>query len=183
MKRILLVLVAVVFLAGLGWSQEEKAARPLGALCFEVGGSFVAPMGVGVEFFLGPVSLGAELRLFAWQLKELFTETSFWSITLDPGVAVRWFFSGLDSSMYLMAGASYVTAIGLSGEGSGTIPFGVLKPKAGVGYGALFGKDNRTRFAVELGAVYFVPFFEGQVINQWPITIGPHLLIMFGRAF
>lgn len=181
-KRILLVVVAVVFLAGLGWSQEEaKAPRPLGAICAELGGSFICPMGVGVEFFLGPVSLGAELRFFFWQ-SDIFGTSAF-ALTLDPGANVRVFFSGLDSSLYLMAGASYVTAIAFAGGEGGASHFGILKPKAALGYGALFGKDNKIRFAVELGAVYFVPMFEGNIIDWWPVSIGPHILIMFGRAF
>jgi hypothetical protein len=180
MKKILLVLVAVVFLAGMSWSEgEANEAKLLGALSFEVGGSFVAPMGVGVEFFLGPVSLGAELRFFYWMFDKVGV------ITLDPGATVRVFFSGLDSSMYIFAGASYLTGFAVSGGQSTGAPFGLLKPKAGLGYGALFGKKNNVRFAVELGAVYFVPMFEGSVLStvDFPSMIMPHLLIMFGRAF
>jgi len=102
---------------------------------------------------------------------------------VEPGACVRFYFGDLHSSMFLMGGVSYVTAFAI-GDDSGTSPIGLLKPKAAVGYNALFGKNNKTRFAIELGAVYMQPVGEGDVFDvgtMFPIL--PHFLIMFGRAF
>jgi hypothetical protein len=104
---------------------------------------------------------------------------------IDPGAAVRWYFSGLDSSLYLMGGVSYLTGFAIGGGAAATAPIGFLKPKAGIGYQVLFGKNNRTRFAAELGVVYLWPVVEGDLISPSEIMfpILPHALIMFGRAF
>jgi hypothetical protein len=103
--------------------------------------------------------------------------------TVEPGACVRFYFGDLDSSMFLMGGVSYVTAFAI-GEDSGTAPIGLLKPKVAIGYNALFGKSNKTRFAIELGAVYMQPVVEGDIFDvgtMFPIL--PHFLLMFGRAF
>jgi len=176
MKRLVVVVLMLVLLAGLAFGQEEK--KPTAAVSFELFGSVIAPLGIGAEFFLGPVGLGVELRgLFLGYGGSLIG-------TLEPGAAVRIYFTDLDSSMFLMAGVSYVTAFAIGNGAAATAPIGLLKPKAAVGYNALFGKKNRTRFAVELGAVYMLPVVEGDVLPadiMFPIL--PHLLIMFGRAF
>ena len=175
MKRVLVVVLMLALLAGLAFGQEAK--RPTAAVCLELFGSIIAPIGVGAEFFLGPVGLGIEVRgLFLGMQGNLIG-------TVEPGAAVRFYFSDLDSSMFLMGGVSYVTAFAL-GESSGTAPIGLLKPKAGIGYNALFGKNNKTRFAIELGAVYMWPVVQGDALdisNLFPIL--PHFLLMFGRAF
>jgi hypothetical protein len=175
MKRVLLVVLMLALLAGLAFGQEAK--KPIGAVSFELGGSVVAPIGIGAEFFLGPVGLGAELRfLFLGYGGNVVG-------ALDPGAAVRFYFGDLDSSLYLMGGVSYLTAFAVGGGSAGTSSVGVLKPKAGIGYNALFGKNNRTRFAIELGAVGFFPVAEGDVIPVDTVPVLPHLLLMFGRAF
>ena len=176
MKKALLALVILVVLSGLAFGQEAK--KPTAAVSLELFGSIIAPMGLGVEFFLGPVGIGAELR-------GLFFGTGDMLIgTLEPGLAARFYFGDLDSALFLMGGVSYVTAWAFSSGETGTADFGFLKPKAAIGYNALFGKDSRTRFAIELGAVYMQPVFEGTALDwdvTWPIL--PHFLIMFGRAF
>jgi len=175
MKRVLVVVLMLALLAGLAFGQEAK--RPTAAVSLELFGSIIAPIGVGAEFFLGPVGLGVEVRgLFLGMQGNLIG-------TVEPGAAVRFYFSDLDSSLFLMGGVSYVTAFAL-GDSTGTAPIGLLKPKAGIGYNALFGKDNRTRFAIELGAVYMWPVVQGDALdisNLFPIL--PHFLLMFGRAF
>ena len=175
MKRVLVVVLMLALLAGLAFGQEAK--RPTAAVSLELFGSIIAPIGVGAEFFLGPVGLGVEVRgLFLGMQGNLIG-------TVEPGAAVRFYFSDLDSSLFLMGGVSYVTAFAL-GDSTGTAPIGLLKPKAGIGYNALFGKDNKTRFAIELGAVYMWPVVQGDALdisNLFPIL--PHFLLMFGRAF
>jgi hypothetical protein len=176
MKRVLLVVLMLAVLAGLAFGQEEK--KPVAAVSFELFGGIIAPIGIGAEFFLGPVGLGAEVRgIFIGYQGNLIG-------SVEPGAAVRFYFSQLDSTMYLMGGVSYLTAFAI-GEGSAsTAGVGILKPKAGIGYNALFGKNNKTRFAIELGAVYMAPVVEGDVIStDFLFPILPHFMLMFGRAF
>ncbi len=177
MKKMLLVLVALIFLAALSWGEGE-AKQPLGAVSFELGGAIIAPIGVGVEFFLGRVGLGAELRFLFMAFSGVLGGT------VEPGAAVRFYFAPIESSLFLMGGVSYVTAFAVGGEGAGVAPIGLLKPKVAIGYNVLFGKKGRTRFAAELGAVYIWPVVRGDlfdVSNLFPIL--PHALIMFGYAF
>jgi hypothetical protein len=174
MKRFLVVILMLALLGGLAFGQEKK---PTAAVSLELFGSVIAPMGLGAEFFLGQFGLGVELRGFFMGYEGNMVGT------VEPGGCVRFYFNELDSSMFLMGGVSYVTAFAI-GEGSGLSPIGLLKPKVGVGYNALFGRDNKTRFAIELGAVYMQPIVEGDIFTGdsiWPIL--PHFLIMFGRAF
>ena len=176
-KKLLVVLVLVLCAAGLGWSQG--GAKPLGSVTFELGGSVVAPIGVGAEFFLGHLGLGAEFRFLFLVMEGAMVAP------IEPGAAVRFYFSDLDSSLFLMGGVSYLTAFYAGGGESGTAPFGFLKPKAGVGYSALFGKGNKTRFLVELGVVYLWPVVEGSLITTEDVFFPflPHFMIGFGRAF
>jgi len=171
MKKVLIVLVVLVLIGGVAWSQEAK--RPLGAVSFLLGGSVVAPIGVGLEFFLGPVGLALEARglFFAYEGSAFGT--------FDPGAYLRFYFSGVDSSLYLVGGASYLTFWETE---AGVVEAGLLKPKAGVGYNALFGRDNRIRFNAELGGVGFIPVVEGDFFEM-PALILPHFLIGFGYAF
>ena len=176
MKRVLLVILMLAVLSGLAFGQEEK--KPTAAVSFVLLGGIIAPIGINAEFFLGPVGLAAEVRgIFAAYGGNMIG-------SVEPGANVRFYFTGVDSSMYLMGGVSYLTIFAI-GEGSaGIADVGVLKPKAAVGYNALFGKDNRTRFAIELGAVYMWPVVEGDAVdvaNVFPIL--PHFQLMFGRAF
>jgi hypothetical protein len=171
MKKVLIVLVLVVLIAGVSWSQEAR--KPMGAVSFLLGGSIVAPIGVGLEFFLGPVGLSIEARglFFAYEG----TAAGFF----DPGAHLRFYFSSLDSSLYLVAGASYLTVFDTE---AGVVDAGIVKPMGGVGYNALFGRDNRIRFNAELGAVGFVPVAGGEFFDLG-LFILPHFLIGFGYAF
>ncbi|MBN1836148.1 MAG: hypothetical protein JW820_09885 [Spirochaetales bacterium] len=172
MKKVLIVLVVLALIGGVAWSQEAR--KPIGAVSFLLGGSVVAPIGVGVEFFLGHLGLGIEARgLFIAVEGEALG-------TFDPGALIRFYFSDLDSSLYLMGGASYLTVWDTE---VGAVAGGLLKPKAGVGYNGMFGRDNRIRFNVELGGVGFVPLVEGEFIEGMPAMILPHFLIGFGYAF
>jgi len=154
------------------------AGGPLRLVADEVGGGVLAPLGIGAEFFLGPVGLGVEVR-------GMFLVLGGNGVgTLEPGATVRFYFGDLDSALFLMAGASYVTGWVIGNGGASTADFGLLKPKVAVGYNALFGRDSRTRFAVELGGVYMWPVVAGEVIQASDLfPILPHILLMFGRVF
>ena len=171
MKKVLIALIVLVLVGGMAWSQEES--QPRGAVSFILGGSLVAPIGLGFEFFVGPVGIAAEVR-------GLFLAVGGDAIgTLEPGAYVRFYFSDLDSSFYLFGGSSYLA---VWDSEAGVVDAGILKPKAGVGYSAMFGKDNRTRFNVELGGVWFKPVVQGDIIDSGSLFL-PHFLIGFGRVF
>jgi hypothetical protein len=175
MKKILVLLFVLLLVGGLAWSQEAK--KPVAALSFLLGGSIIAPLGVGAEFFVGPVGIGAELR-------GLFLAVEGSAVgTLEPGAYVHFYFSELESSLYLMGGLSYLTAWGVGDGSSGVVEAGILKPKAGVGYNALFGKNDRIRFAAEVGAVYMAPMVSGDITEDIPFLLLPHVMIMFGGVF
>jgi hypothetical protein len=172
MKKILIVLVVLALIGTAAWGQEEK--QPTASVSFLLGGSFVAPIGVGAEFFLGNFGIGAELRFLfiAYQGEAMGT--------VEPGAYGRFYFTGLESSLFLFGGASYLTAWSTQ---SGTVEAGILKPKAGAGYAAMFGPDNRTRFTIELGAVGFYAVVGGEIADAVVFPFLPHFLLSFGRAF
>lgn len=179
MRKAILVLVVLLVVSGLAFAQEQQYKKPAWALDLELFGAIIAPIGVGAEFFLGPIGLGAELRFLFFGMQDVFLGT------LEPGATIRFYFGDLDSSLFLMGGVSYLTGWAMGGGEAAAADFGFLKPKAAVGYNALFGRDNRTRFAVELGAVYMWPVVSGEVISTEDVMfpVLPHIKLMFGRAF
>jgi hypothetical protein len=175
MKKVLIVLIALLLLSSLAWSQESP--KPRFAAQLVIGGFILAPIGVGGELFLGPVGLEAEVRgLFFGTADGTFG-------TVEPAVNAQFYFSSLDSTLYLTAGISYAT-VWASGEGVASS--GLLQPKAALGYHALFGKNDRTRFGVELGAVWWKSIVEGRSLEEVigiPDTIWPYFKLYFGRVF
>ena len=177
MKKTLLVLIVLIFLAAVSWGEGE-GWKPIGAVSFELGGAIVAPIGVGLEFWLGHVGLSAEFRFLFMGVSGVLAGF------IEPGAAVRFYFAPIESSLFLMGGVSYVTGFAVGEGGAGTTAVGWLKPKVGIGYNALFGKNNRIRFAAELGAVYIWPMVRGDLLSTSDLfPVLPHALIMFGYAF
>ncbi len=173
MKRMVLVLLAVVMLAGLSFAQE--AEEPTGAISFLLGGAIVAPIGVGVEFFLDNFGLGGTLN---GMYIGAGGASAFW---IEPGAYGRFYFKEPDSSFFLMGGATFVF-VGGSLEGQTQIAnSNIVKIKAALGYNALFGKQNNIRFSAELGPV-FIRFTDTAAVGI-PTLILPHFMLMFGYAF
>jgi hypothetical protein len=170
MKKILVILIILVFIGGLAWSQDSN---PRAAITFNLGGAFLAPIGVGVEFFVPPLGIVGEVRgLFA-----AYEGTAVGAI--EPGAYARVYFNEIDSSLFAFGGVSYMT---LWDSDVGTVDAGILKPKAGLGYGALFGDSNRIRFFVELGGMWWKPVIEGSILDTGALLL-PHFLLGFGGAF
>jgi hypothetical protein len=172
MKKVVVVLVTLLLLSSLAWAQE--APKPRYAAQLVIGGFFAAPIGIGGEMFLGPVGLEAEVRGIFFSLEGVAFGT------LEPGVNVKWYFSDLDSTLYLTGGVSY--AMFWATEG-GVANGGLLQPKAALGYHALFGKNERTRFGVELGGVWWKFVADNEIIDFLPESIWPYFKIYFGRVF
>jgi hypothetical protein len=154
-----------------GWTQEAEQRKS--AVSFQLGGSFVAPVGAEAEFFLGSIGLIVDTRLLVLKL------AGEWTATLEPGMSLRVYFDGLDRSLFFFTGAGFLTLWSLS-------PFsfdqGILKPKAGFGYSLLLGKDGRTRLGFEIGAAWLQNLIEGDLYDiVFPLV--PHFLLIFGRVY
>ena len=170
MKKIVIVLVVLLVVAGVGWSQE--GSKPRYGAQLVIGANILAPIGVGFEAFLGPVGLEAELRgLYFGAGGEYFG-------TIDPAVNAKFYFSELDSTLYLTAGVGYAT-FWFAGEG--TANGGLLQPRAALGYHALFGRNDTTRFGIELGGVWWKLVANNEIIDG--DLFSPYFKLYFGRVF
>lgn len=171
MKRTALVAVLVLLVVGAGWAQEAEPRR--GAVSLQAGGSLVAPVGVELEFLLGSVGLSVETRLLVLKLG------GEWSGTLEPGFNLRFYFSGVDGSLFFFTGAGFLSIWQLN-------PFslnqGIVKPRAGFGYNWLLGKDDSWRFGLEIGAAWLQEVIPGDLYDiLFPLV--PHVMLAFGRMF
>lgn len=171
MKKTALLLIVLALVAGLAWSQET--ATPRGSVSMLLGGNVLAPIGVGVEFFLGNIGIVGELRGLFFGAEGNFVGT------VEPGAYARFYFSGPDSSLYLSGGVSYWTAWSSEEVAQG----GLVRPRAAVGYSALFGKGERTRFHMELGGTWNLVATNGDLVEEFPAMLLPYMLFGFGRAF
>lgn len=171
MKRTVLALMIALLAAGVGWTQE--AGKRKSAVSFQLGGSFVAPVGAEAEFFLGSVGLIVDTRLLVLKL------AGEWTATLEPGMSLRVYFDGLDRSLFFFTGAGFLTLWSLSPF---SIEQGILRPKAGFGYNLLLGKDDRYRLGFEIGAAWLQTVVEGD-LRDIVFPLVPHFLLIFGRAF
>jgi len=171
MKRTVLALLIALSAAGAGWTQESVQRKS--AVSFQLGGSFVAPVGAEAEFFLGSVGLSVDTRILVLKLG------GEWSAALEPGMSLRVYFNGLDRSLFFFTGVGFLTLWSL---GPFSIEQGILKPKAGFGYNFLLGKDGRYRLALEIGAAWLQTVIEGD-LHDIVFPLVPHFLLIFGRAF
>jgi len=171
MKKIALLLIVLALVAGMAWSQE--AASPRGSVSILLGGNILAPIGVGVEFFFGNLGVVGELRGLFFGAQGNFVGT------VEPGAYARFYFGELDSSMFLCGGVSYWTGWSSEGVAQG----GLVRPRAAVGYSALFGRDESTRFHMELGGSWNLVAADGDLVEDFPAMILPYILLGFGRAF
>jgi len=163
----------VLALLVVGTVLAQEAGPPRGAFSIQGGGSLVAPVGVELEFLRGSVGVTLETRLLVLKLG------GDWSGTLEPGIDLRFYFSGLDGSLFCFAGASFLSLWRLS-------PFaldqGILKPRTGLGYNWLLGKEDSWRVGLEIGAAWLQEVIPGDLYDiHFPLV--PHVLLAFGRMF
>jgi hypothetical protein len=171
MKKVLIALVVLLLLSSLAWSQE--ASKPRFAAQLVLGGFLLAPIGIGGELFLGPVGLEVELRGLYFGL------SGYYFGSVEPAANVKFYFTDLDSTLYLTGGVSYAT---FWATDAGIADGGLLQPKAAVGYHSLFGKANRTRFGVELGAVWWKLLAANEIL-PFEGALWPYFKLYFGRVF
>ena len=171
MKRSVAVLLMAILIVAVAWTEEVE--RPKGAVSLQAGGSLVAPVGVELEFFQGAIGLSLETRLLVLKM------SGDWVGTLEPGINLRYYFSGFDGSLFFFTGASFLSIWRLS---SFALQQGILKPRAGLGYNWLLGKEDSGRFGLEIGAAWLQEIIEGDLYDiQFPLV--PHLMLVFGRTF
>ena len=168
MKRTALVVVLVLLIVGTAFAQQPAK----GVLSLQGGGSLVAPVGVELEFLLGSVGFSVESRLLVLKLR------GDWIGTLEPGINLRYYFGDVDGSLFVFTGVSFLSLWQFS-------PFsldqGILKPRAGLGYNWLLGKENTWRLGLEVGAVWLQELIQGDSYDiLFPLV--PHILLVFGKT-
>ena len=99
MKKILLCVLILFVVAGIAWAQEEEKERdkPLGSVSFILIDSY-APIGVGLEFFLGQFGLGPTFTTL------FFVAEGNTTFLLEPGAYVRYYFGDLSSTFFVSVG-------------------------------------------------------------------------------
>lgn len=178
MKRMVVILALVMLAAGMSWTQEaeQPVGQPKSAVSLQAGGLMIAPVGIEVEFFLGAVGLSIESRLFIRK-----TDGD-WAGALEPGVNLRIYFSGVDNSLFFFAGVDFLTVWQF-----GPVAFeqGIVKPRAGLGYNWLLGKDDRWRLGLEVGAAWLYEIIDSEDGDLYDIMfpVIPHIMLVFGRTF
>ena len=174
MKPVLFV-IALIFLVGPAFTQEDsEVVDPRGAVNFVLLGS-PALVGIGGELFVSDFGVGATFTFLPLGGGDTFI------LLLEPGAYARYYFGELESTFYLMGGLSYLTLASGSYDDAGFVDGGILRVNGGAGYNSLFGRENTTRFAFEIG-----PRFNSLVTNtededdlNW---IFIHFMLMFGRT-
>jgi hypothetical protein len=174
LKKILLCVFILFIVAGIAWAQEEKEEKkPIGSVSFVLINSY-APIGIGLEFFLGKFGIGPTLTTF------FFVAEGDWVFLLEPGAYGRFYFGDLSSTFFISTGVSYLTAVGAYAGDVDLLNFGLLKVNVGVGYNAIIGKNENARFSLELGPRYrYVTDPDYDV--TFPLVI--HFMLLFGTVF
>jgi hypothetical protein len=171
MKQTALAVFLVLLVVGALWAQEAEPKR--GAFSLQGGGSLVAPVGIELEFFAGRVGMSLETRLLVLKLDDDL------SGALEPGVNIRFYLAGPDSSLFLFTGAGFLSLWNLS-------PFaleqGIVKPRAGFGYNWLPGERDRWRLGLEFGVAWLQEVIEGE-LSDIVFPLVPHCMLVLGRVF
>jgi hypothetical protein len=165
----------VFMLAGVLWAQEdqEEERRQIGSVSFILTNSF-APIGFGLEFFVGQFGFsGTFTTLF------LAAEGEFCAL-YEPGGYIRWYFGDRSGTFFVSAGLSYLKASkGWTGEAD-LVNHGLLKINVGLGFNANIGKNENTRFSLEVGPRYRELTDPNNDVD-FPLLI--HFMLLLGGVF
>ena len=152
-------------------SAQEAAEKPSGAISFILTDSF-AFVGLGAELFAGPFGLGATFTTF------MLGDGDNMVYFLQPGAYGRLYLGDLASAFYLSAGVTYFTVVVSGGGETDMADEGLVDFNLGLGYHALFGKKNDTRFCLEIG-----PRMITATTDDSGTLFFVHFMLMFGKAF
>jgi len=169
MKKIIIALLLVFALFTV--SAQEAAEKPMGAISFILTDSF-AFAGFGGELFAGPLGLGATFTTF------MFGDGDNMIYFLQPGAYGRLYFSDLAGTFYLFASVTYLKVVVSGGGETDMADDGLAELNIGLGYHALFGKKNDTRFCLEIG-----PRMITATTDDSGTLFFVHFMLMFGKAF
>jgi hypothetical protein len=171
MKRVaILILILLLGTAMLG-AQESKTGSV--GLMFTDSFAFA---GIYGELFLGNLGLGATFTALPWGSGDTMV------ILYEPGFYGRFYMGDIASAMYLMGGMTYLTAAGSSESGSiEGVDAGVLNVNGGIGYNALLGNNNATRFSLEIGPRYSAWRADGDEVFYEGFFL--HFALYFGATF
>jgi hypothetical protein len=179
MKKIFAVSLVLIIAGGAAFAQQNtEAPDPSASLMLNIGYSLFAPIGVSFEFFpFQSIGIGGMLNGFFFGAGG----GALWSI--NPGGFIRFYLGEYDGTMFFNLGLSYLTA-GYSGSGgSDWIDGGILQFRGGFGYNNIFGRRNKNRILIEVGAVY-QKFVTGDddVEDDLFLTL-PYFGISIGQVF
>jgi len=171
MKRVAVVLLLLICVAGFGFSQSSGGS-PKGTVSFVLTDSF-AFVGMGGELYLNNIGLGATFTAMA------LGGTNSLVFLYEPGAYGRLYLGDPSGSMFLTSGVTYFTGAGGSLDtGIDKADLGLLNVNAGIGYNAFFGTGDKTRFSFEIGPRYVVPVSADTGSSTGWIWV--HFSIMFG---
>ncbi len=175
MKRVLLLMLALLFLAGTAFGQSSDQEEPRGAVGFVLLGS-PAVVGIGVELFLDQLGVAGVLTALP------IGGGSSFLLFLEPGLYGRYYFGDLSSTFFVTAGTSYLTLAAGSYGDSGFVDGGIFRVNTGIGYNSFIGRDDTTRFSFEIGPRFnrLVTNTEGEDTINWMFL---HFMLTFGKTF
>jgi hypothetical protein len=175
MKRVLVVFVGMILLAGPLFGQADDSEEPTGAVGLVLLGS-PAVVGIGAELFLDQFGVAGTLTSLP------LGGDSGLLLILEPGLYGRFYFSELDSSFFVTAGVSYLTlAAGDYGD-VGFVDGGIFRVNSGIGYNSFLGRDNSSRVSFEIGPRFnrLVTDTENDDTLSWVFI---HFMLTFGKTF
>ena len=150
---------------------QEAAGKPSGAISLILTDSF-AFVRIGAELFVGSMGLGATITTF------MIGNGDYMLYLLQPGGYGRLYLSDLAGTFYFSAGLTYFNAQVIGGGENDIFDKGPVEFNIGLGYHTLFGKQNNTRFSLEIG-----PRMITATTENTGAMFFVHFMLMFGKAF
>ena len=106
-------------------------------------------LGVGTEFFLGPVGLSAQFTMLPIGANGAFL------FFYEPGLGARYYFRrNTDNSFYTGFSSHYLGAFGGDSSSLNNVSLNVIRFNGIFGYNLLVGEENKGRLAFEIGPRY-----------------------------
>lgn len=148
---ILIVFFSLVIVGFAGATEGDES--PTFSLHLVILDSF-APIGIGGEYFLGPVGLTGQVTFLPISIDNNFI------VFLEPGFGSRFYFrKSTDNSFYTGASLHYMAIFGTLEDMKFNDDY--MKVNAFFGFNTLIGRQNSARLAFELGYRFNFGFSGG----------------------